>query len=659
MVRVAGPALSSTSSPPLPAGLRARVWIASGNFFSREDTRSRCWLWLHRHDGRVQVVRTQSQLLERDDLLESLVARLDSEQSGSRPDQPLSFAPGCEAWRLPDAPVVPVPRWKISWGHPVQRAIRAFAATLDMEVMQALGDLEAPGPFLGSAENYSRLATLDQPVRSHRLQALSQFPPLVTPLLLDVLDRPDLFGDSCEADPHRKAGCNGEAVLFAIDRGRDLIGALAAHYRVDRALVRSPLCRAPWAAGAIPAHALRLFAALPAHARPRRVVDAEARLKDLESLPFGRNSAHDISVLAGAFAQGWNQTWTRLDSIGSPVGSSLYHTRDFLAAALAQTRLPESLVGLPRDRLGLAWVARRGLASLLLASRRWHAQPQEEIAAPPPDAQRVMLEAALEPCELKGGVVEELLSEDALVEEGSRMQHCVGDYWFECLTAGTRIFHLELTDGERATAGFELDEADGGHAFELNQLSGPRNAPVSGAMTRFANHVLDQLNAPERNERRALLAESAAAAARIERGLRVPRRWIRRLDLRSRRELALVLAWCEAQESWKQGRSELYRGRIAGFQYHHGARLLEQLQAFDALELVREAANPHDGDAVRVDWRGHKLGYIPRAQNRAVAQLLDHGAAIDARVVDVSRSEQLWSAVEILVEHRKSELVGN
>jgi hypothetical protein len=607
----------------------------------------------------VQVVRTQSQLLERDDLLEALVARLDSEQSPTRPDQPLSFAPGCEAWRLPEAPVVPVPRWKISWGHPVQRAIRAFAATLDMEVMQALGDLEAPGPFFGSAENYSRLATLDQPVRSHRLQALSQFPPLVAPLLLDVLDRPDLFGDSSEADPYRTAGSNSEAVLLAIDRGRDLIGALAAHYRVDRALVRSPLCRAPWTAGAIPAHALRLFAALPAHARPRRVADAEARLKDLESLPFGGKSAHDISVLAGAFARGWNHTWTRLDSIGGPVSSSLYNTRDFLAAALAQCQLPDSLVGLSRDRLGLAWVARRGLACLLLASKRWHAQPQVEIAAPSPDAQRVMLEPALESCELKGGVVEELLSEDALVEEGSRMQHCVGDYWFECLTAGTRIFHLELTDGERATAEFELDDVDGGHVFELNQLSGPRNAPVSAAMTRFANHLLGLLNVPERSERRALLAESAAAAACIERGLHPPRRWIRRLDLRSRRELALVIAWCEAQESWKQRRGELYRGHIAGFQYHHGARLLDQMQAFDALELVREAANPHDGDAVRVDWRGHKLGYIPRAQNRTVAQLLDHGAVIDARVVDVSRSEQLWSAVEILVEHRKSELVGN
>src|SRR5690606_14639511 len=104
-------------------------------------------------------------------------------------------------------------------------------------------------------------------------------------------------------------------LLDAIDRGRDLIGALAAHFRVHRALVRSPLCRAPWASGAIPADALRLYAALPAHARPRHVKEAESRLRDLRSLPFATMRAQDAKVLATAFSQGWNETWSRIEAI--------------------------------------------------------------------------------------------------------------------------------------------------------------------------------------------------------------------------------------------------------------------------------------------------------------------------------------------------------
>lgn len=52
----------------------------------------------------------------------------------------------------------------------------------------------------------------------------------------------------------------------------------------------------------------------------------------------------------------------------------------------------------------------------------------------------------------------------------------------------------------------------------------------------------------------------------------------------------------------------------------------------EPLELVREADNPHDVNAIRVQWRGRKLGYVPRRQNAALAWGLDHGAPLRARV---------------------------
>jgi hypothetical protein len=71
---------------------------------------------------------------------------------------------------------------------------------------------------------------------------------------------------------------------------------------------------------------------------------------------------------------------------------------------------------------------------------------------------------------------------------------------------------------------------------------------------------------------------------------------------------------------------------LAGFRYGEAAELWPQLRQGDALELVREADNPHDVNAVRVQWRGRKLGYVPRRQNAAVAWGLDRGTPLRARV---------------------------
>ena len=71
---------------------------------------------------------------------------------------------------------------------------------------------------------------------------------------------------------------------------------------------------------------------------------------------------------------------------------------------------------------------------------------------------------------------------------------------------------------------------------------------------------------------------------------------------------------------------------LAGYRYGEAAIVWPRLQVGDALELVREADNPHDPNAVRVEWRGRKLGYVPRRENAALAWGLDRGTALRARV---------------------------
>lgn len=74
------------------------------------------------------------------------------------------------------------------------------------------------------------------------------------------------------------------------------------------------------------------------------------------------------------------------------------------------------------------------------------------------------------------------------------------------------------------------------------------------------------------------------------------------------------------------------RSPLAGFRHYDGGEVLRDLKPGDRLELVRERENPYDANAVRVEWRGVKLGYVPSRDNAAVARQMDRGAALEARL---------------------------
>ncbi|MGQ0650778.1 MAG: HIRAN domain-containing protein [Betaproteobacteria bacterium] len=71
---------------------------------------------------------------------------------------------------------------------------------------------------------------------------------------------------------------------------------------------------------------------------------------------------------------------------------------------------------------------------------------------------------------------------------------------------------------------------------------------------------------------------------------------------------------------------------LAGYRYHAAAQVLAGLRVGDTLELAREPHNAHDASAVSVSWRGHKLGYVPRRENGALAWAMDRGEAPRARI---------------------------
>jgi hypothetical protein len=88
---------------------------------------------------------------------------------------------------------------------------------------------------------------------------------------------------------------------------------------------------------------------------------------------------------------------------------------------------------------------------------------------------------------------------------------------------------------------------------------------------------------------------------------------------------------------------------LAGYRYGEGAEVWPLLREGDALELVAEPANPHDPNAVRVEWRGRMLGYVPRRQNAAVAWGLARGTPLRARVSRLAEHPNPARRIEIEV----------
>jgi hypothetical protein len=91
---------------------------------------------------------------------------------------------------------------------------------------------------------------------------------------------------------------------------------------------------------------------------------------------------------------------------------------------------------------------------------------------------------------------------------------------------------------------------------------------------------------------------------------------------------------------------------LAGFRYAEASQVWSELRLGDALELVREPDNPYDRNAVRVDWRGRKLGYVPRAENEALAWAMDRGERVTARISRLQEhpNPRLRIEFEVLVE---------
>lgn len=115
--------------------------------------------------------------------------------------------------------------------------------------------------------------------------------------------------------------------------------------------------------------------------------------------------------------------------------------------------------------------------------------------------------------------------------------------------------------------------------------------------------------------------------------------------------LCLLLASNDAATQSMNARASIVvqSSPLAGFRYYDASALWDGMRVGDALELVREPANPHDANAVRVEWQGRLLGYVPRRENAAVARQLDRGTMLHARISRLQQSRSPSKRIEFEV----------
>ncbi len=115
--------------------------------------------------------------------------------------------------------------------------------------------------------------------------------------------------------------------------------------------------------------------------------------------------------------------------------------------------------------------------------------------------------------------------------------------------------------------------------------------------------------------------------------------------------LAGMLAAVPLRAQGRQPRSSilLQESPLAGTQYYEAQRQWSQLKIGAPVRLVRAPANPYDPLAVEV-WHGDAmLGHLPSDENIVVAQMLDRGERLNARIAALCKSPDPWERIRVQI----------
>lgn len=91
--------------------------------------------------------------------------------------------------------------------------------------------------------------------------------------------------------------------------------------------------------------------------------------------------------------------------------------------------------------------------------------------------------------------------------------------------------------------------------------------------------------------------------------------------------------------------TKLITTNIAGLQYYHGIENLSNFKINDKVQLIREPENIHDKYAIAVYWNNLKIGFIPRNNNKVLANLMDNSKFLHSEIKYINHNESVWNKV--------------
>ncbi|MDO4461767.1 MAG: HIRAN domain-containing protein [Bacteroidia bacterium] len=104
-------------------------------------------------------------------------------------------------------------------------------------------------------------------------------------------------------------------------------------------------------------------------------------------------------------------------------------------------------------------------------------------------------------------------------------------------------------------------------------------------------------------------------------------------------------------------RKYLDQTRIAGVQYHEALFCRDKMQPGCELRIERDENNKYDPEAVALYCGEHKVGYIPKGENKLLALLLEQGWGEILEVyvynVDLEQHPEHQYTINIYVKSRE------
>ena len=92
--------------------------------------------------------------------------------------------------------------------------------------------------------------------------------------------------------------------------------------------------------------------------------------------------------------------------------------------------------------------------------------------------------------------------------------------------------------------------------------------------------------------------------------------------------------------------------QIAGFRYYDGLEVIDELVVGSSVDLIAEAENPYDPEAIAVYYKGLKVGYMPRKQNQILSSFLyfGYGNIFEAKILYVNKETYPEQKIHVVVK---------